>query len=66
MNALNSPSLNLNVEYRIKKAVKIQNTMSSIQVIISFVLKDFLSILKTSNKMEIKKPFSIKIINKYA
>lgn len=64
--ALNSPLLNLNIEYNIMTADKIQNKTSSKQVIKSLVLKDLRSILKKSNKIEIKKPFIIKIINKYA
>lgn len=62
--ALNSPLLNLKIENKIINAVKIQNTISSIYVTKSFVLKDFLIILKKSNKIEIKKPFNINIKNK--
>lgn len=65
-NALNSPLVNLNTEYNIINAVITQNRISSIYVTILLVLNDFLSILKMSNKIEIKKPFSINIINKYA
>ena len=52
-----SPLLKVNIEYSSSKPVKIQNNMSSIYVIISFVLKLFLKILKISNKIPIKKPF---------
>ena len=64
--ALKFPFVNLNIEYNIISAVIIQKRISSIYVIKSFVLKDFLSILKKSNRIEIKKPFNMKIINKYA
>lgn len=64
-NALKTPLLNLNIEYSIIKAVNIQKSISSKVVIKSFVLKDFLSILKTSNNIPIKKPSNMKIINKY-
>ena len=64
--ALNSPLLNLKIEYKIISVAKIQKIISSIYVIKSVVLNDFLRILNKSNKMEIKKPFNIKIINKYA
>ncbi len=66
INALNSPLLNLNIEYNTTTADKIQNKISSKPVIKSLVLNDFRSILKKSNKIEIKKPITIKIINKYA
>lgn len=65
INALNLPLLNLNTEYSTIKALKIQKIISSILVTKSLVLKDFLSILKISNNIPIKKPFNIKIINKY-
>ena len=65
INPLKCPFVNLKIEYKIINAVIIQKRISSIYVIKSVVLKDFLSILKKSNKIEIKKPFNIKIINKY-
>lgn len=64
--ALNSPLVNLNTEYNIINAVITQKRISSIYVNILLVLNDFLSILKMSNKIEIKKPFNINITNKYA
>ena len=64
--ALNSPLLNLNIEYSIINVVINQKRISSIYVIKSLVLNDFLSILKISNKIDIKNPFNIKTKNKYA
>ena len=66
MYALISPLLNLKIENNIIKEASIQKIISSIYVVKSLVLKDFLSILKTSNKIEIKKPLNINTINKYA
>lgn len=44
----------------------IQNVISSIDVIILVVLKDFLIILNISNRTPIKTPFMTNITNKYA
>ena len=66
MNIRISPLLNVNVLYNMINPVKIQNMMSWIYVIMSFVLNDFLRILKKSNKSPIKIPLSMKIKNKYA
>ena len=66
MNIRISPLLNVNVLYSMINPVKIQNMMSWIYVIMSFVLNDFLRILKKSNKSPIKIPLSMKIKNKYA
>ena len=59
--ALISPLLNLNIEYSTIVPVITQKITSSIYVIKSLVLKDFLSILNISNIKPIKKPFRIKI-----
>lgn len=64
MYPLSSPLLNLNIEYNIIEPVIIQKHISSKYVIKSAVLKDFLSILKTSNSNPIKKPFSMNIANR--
>ena len=60
-----SPLLNTNIEDKIIHPVKIQNNMSSIYVIKSFVLNVFLNILKKSNNSPIKKPFTINIRNRF-
>ena len=62
---LNSPLLNLNIEYNIISAVIIQNTVSCTYVTQFLVLKLFLNILKKSNINPIINPLSIKIPNKY-
>lgn len=66
MNPLNSPLLNLNIEYNTIIVVIIQNNMSWTYVIQSFVLKDFRKTLNRSKISPIKKPLNIKIANKYA
>ena len=53
-----SPLLNTNIEYSIIAPVKIQNIISSIYVIKSFVLKLFLRILKKSNNKPINIPIN--------
>ena len=53
------------MEYNINKPVMIPNTMSSIYVTKSGVLKLFLKILKLSKIMPIKKPFNIKTTKTY-
>lgn len=63
--SLNSPLLNLNIEYNIISAVIIQNTVSCTYVTQFLVLKLFLNILKKSNINPIINPLSIKIPNKY-
>ena len=54
------------IKYKLIIPVRIQNITSSIHVIKSDVLNDFLNILNISNKIPIKIPFIIKIINEYA
>ena len=54
-----SPLLNVNIEYNNKIPVKIQNKMSSIYVVISFVLKLFHKKKKISNNIPIKIPFIV-------
>ena len=59
---LNSPLLNLNMEYNKINPLIIQNAISSKHVIKSGVLKLFLRILNTSNNIPIIKPFRMNTI----
>lgn len=63
INNLNSPLLNLKIEYRSINKVSIQKIISWIEVIKFEVLKLFLKILNISNKIPIIKPFNIKTKN---
>ena len=54
------------MKYSVVMPAIIQNSMSSIYVMMSEVLKDLRIILKQSNKNPIIIPFIIKIINVYA
>ena len=63
MQALNSPLLNLKIEYKKINPVKIQKSISCKFVLRSDVLNDFRTILKISNKTPIIKPLNIKIKN---
>lgn len=64
--SLKLPSEKLYIQYIMLNPVNIQNMISSIFVIKFIVLKDFLKILKKSNKIPIKIPFKVNIKNKYA
>ena len=61
---LNCPLLNLKIEYIVSNADNIQNSISSIDVITFEVSKLLLSILKISNIIPIKIPFTINIKNR--
>jgi len=64
--SLKLPSEKLYIQYIMLNPVNIQNMISSTFVIKFIVLKDFLKILKKSNKIPIKIPFKVNIKNKYA
>ena len=66
MYALNSPLLNLKIEYKRINPVKIQKNTSCKFVPKFDVLNDFRIILKMSNRIPIINPLSIKIKNIHA
>jgi len=56
-----SPVVKVNITYKTKMPLKIQNSISSIYVIIFGVLNDFLVILNISNSSPITTPVAKKI-----
>ena len=66
MKNLISPLLKINIEYNIKKPVRIQNKISSMYVTKFDVLKLLRNILKKSNIKPIMIPSNVKTKSKYA